>query len=138
MRFGEVFARARNGEAFFVEQALDFENGFDVFAAVKAMAGGSLHRLQRGNFLLPITQDECFGTRQAAYLADAEELLVWWIDSCWGGAGHLSGIVGFFLASFNPVRGPDSARRALELCCDPNFLPSAAKAALIFLLLRHG
>src|SRR5271163_3244296 len=34
----EMFARAGDGETFFVEQALDFENGFDVFAAVEAMA----------------------------------------------------------------------------------------------------
>ena len=34
----EIFTRAGNREAFFVEQALDLENRFDVFAPVEAMA----------------------------------------------------------------------------------------------------
>ena len=31
---GQMFPRASNGEPFFVKKALDFEDGFDVFAAV--------------------------------------------------------------------------------------------------------
>src|SRR6185437_9110881 len=42
---GQMAARSRDCEAFVVEQALDFEYGFDVFAAVHAMPAGALHRL---------------------------------------------------------------------------------------------
>jgi hypothetical protein len=68
----EMFARAGDGEALFIEQALDFENGFDVFAAIEAMAAGTLHRLQHGKFGFPIAQDEGLGGRQAADFADAK------------------------------------------------------------------
>jgi hypothetical protein len=68
----EMFARAGDGEALFVEEALDFENSFDVFAAVKAMAAGALYRLQHGKFGFPIAQDEGLCGRQAADFADAK------------------------------------------------------------------
>ena len=71
-----MFARAGDGESFLVQQALDFENGLDVFAAVEAMAVGALHRLQHGKFGFPVAQDEGLGGRQAADFADAEEALL--------------------------------------------------------------
>src|SRR5580692_1927368 len=68
----EMFARSGDRKTFFVEQAFDFENGLDVFAAVEAMAAGALHRLQHGKFGFPIAQDEGLGGRQAADFANAE------------------------------------------------------------------
>src|SRR5580704_2874774 len=70
--FFEVFARSGDRKTFVVEQALDFENGFDVFAAVEAMAAGTLHGLQHGKLGFPIAQDEGLGGGQAADFADAE------------------------------------------------------------------
>src|SRR5579864_1858165 len=73
---GQMAARSGDCEAFVVEQALDFEDGFDVFAAVHAVAAGALHGLQRGEFGLPVTQDERFGGGQSADFADAEKAFV--------------------------------------------------------------
>ena len=70
--FFKMFARAGDCKTFFVEQALDLENGFDVFAAVETMPAGTLYRLQHGKFSFPIAQDEGLGSRQAADLANAE------------------------------------------------------------------
>ena len=55
---GQMLAGANDGEAFVVEQALDFEDGFDVFATVEAMAAGTFYRLERGKFGFPVAQDE--------------------------------------------------------------------------------
>ena len=68
----EMFARAGDRKTFVVEQALDFENGFDVFAAIEAMAAGAFHRLEHGKFGFPIAQDEGLGGGQAADFADAK------------------------------------------------------------------
>src|SRR5580700_8223860 len=46
---GEMFAGTDDGETLFVEKPLDFENGFDVLAAIKAMSTGAFHGLKRGN-----------------------------------------------------------------------------------------
>src|SRR5579875_1041404 len=70
-----MFAGPRNGESFLVEEALDFENGLDVLAAVQALARGALHRLKRGKFGFPEAQNESLGARQAAHFADAEQTL---------------------------------------------------------------
>ena len=82
----EMFARAGDRKTLVVEQALDFENGFDVFAAIEAMAARALHRLQHGKFGFPIAQDEGLGSRQAADFADANRLF-----SCVSSMGAASG-----------------------------------------------
>ena len=56
----EVATSTRDGESFVIEEALDFKDGFDIFAAIHAMAAGAFHRLQRGEFSLPIAQNERF------------------------------------------------------------------------------
>ena len=57
---GEMFTRANDGETFIVEQALDFEDGFDVLATIETMAAGAFHRLERREFRFPVAQDESF------------------------------------------------------------------------------
>ena len=57
---GQMFAGANDGEAFVVEETLDFEDRFDVFAAVEAMAAGTFYRLKRGELRFPVAQDESF------------------------------------------------------------------------------
>ena len=66
-------ARARNGETFVVKETFDLENGFDVFAAIEAVTAETFHRLQRGKFGFPVTEDESFGRSEAADFADAEK-----------------------------------------------------------------
>ena len=72
---GKMLAGAGDRETFFVEEALDFENGFYVVAAVEAMAAGTFYGLQRRKFGFPVAQDEGFRRRQAADFADAEKAL---------------------------------------------------------------
>ena len=69
---GEMFAGTDDGETLFVEKPLDFENSFDVLAAIKAMSTGAFHGLKRGEFGLPVAQDESLCGGQAAHFADAE------------------------------------------------------------------
>ena len=68
-------ARAGDSEAFVVEQALNLENSFDVLAAIQAMATGAFHRLQRGEFGLPVTKNEGLGCCEPAHFTDAEKSL---------------------------------------------------------------
>src|SRR5271167_3055467 len=68
----EMFPCAGDCKTFVVEQALDLENRFDVFAAIEAMSAGTLHRLQHGKFGFPIAQDEGLSGRQPADFADAK------------------------------------------------------------------
>jgi hypothetical protein len=84
----EIFARAGYGEAFFVEQALDFEDGFDVFAAIEALAAGAFHRLERGEFGFPEAQDESLGGREAADFSDAEKSFFGERGGSVRGSGH--------------------------------------------------
>ena len=70
-----MFPGSRDGKTLLIEEALDFENGLDIFAAVEAMSAGALHRLQRGEFAFPEAQDESLGFRQTADFADAEQAL---------------------------------------------------------------
>jgi len=72
----KMFAGAGDRETFLVEKAFDFENGFDVVAAVETMSAGAFHRLQSWEFRLPVTQDEGLRSRQAAHFADAEKALL--------------------------------------------------------------
>src|SRR5712691_1839890 len=65
--------RAGDRETLVVEQPLDAEHGLDVLPPVQPVALGALHRLERGEFCLPIAQDKRFGRGQAADLADPEE-----------------------------------------------------------------
>jgi hypothetical protein len=55
-----MLAGADDGEAFVVEEALDFEDCFDVFATIETMAAGTFYRLERGKFRFPVAQDESF------------------------------------------------------------------------------
>ncbi len=73
---GEESAGASDGESFVIEQAFNFENRFDVFAAVEAVAAGAFHRLQCRKFRFPVAQHERLGRSKAADFADAEKRLV--------------------------------------------------------------
>lgn len=96
-----------DGKAFVIEQALDFKYGFDVFAAVQAMAAGALHRLQRGKFGFPVAQDEGLGRGEPADFADAEKRFfregrkVLRIR-CWSSAGHVYSYRRPILRGVNP------------------------------------
>src|SRR5271155_5266383 len=72
----QIFARARDREALVVQQPLDLEDDLDILAAIQAASVGSLHRLKRREFALPIAQDEGLRRSQAADFADAEQTLV--------------------------------------------------------------
>src|ERR1700751_5414111 len=90
----KMLAGTGDGETFFVEQAFDFKNGFDVVAAVEAMSAGTFHRLQRREFRLPVAQDEGLRGRQTAHFADAEKALLWKF-----GRGRISVILLFSVSS---------------------------------------
>jgi hypothetical protein len=85
----KMLAGASDGEAFLVEQAFDFENGFDVVATVEAVAAGTFHRLQRREFGFPVAQDEGLRSRQAAHFANAEKALLRKFGRGVGGASHM-------------------------------------------------
>jgi len=72
---GKVLARARDREALFIQQALDFEDGFDILAAIKTVAARAFYGLKRGEFGLPVAQDEGFRRGEAAHFSDAEKAL---------------------------------------------------------------
>jgi hypothetical protein len=88
-KIGEVFAGAGDCETFFVEQAFDFENGFDVVAAVEAVAAGTFYGLKRWEFGFPVAQDEGFRSRQAAHFTDAEKTLLRNFGRGVSGASHM-------------------------------------------------
>ena len=73
--FREMLSRASDRKTLFVEQALDFEDGLDIFATVEAVPAGAFHRLQRGKLGFPVAQHERLRRRQTAHLADAEKAL---------------------------------------------------------------
>ena len=68
----KMLSCAGNRESLFVKEALDFEDGLDILAAVEAVAARAFHRLERGEFGLPIAQDKSLRGRQAAHLPDAK------------------------------------------------------------------
>src|SRR5216684_122871 len=72
----EIPARARDGETFVVEQALDAEDHVHIILAVKPEAAGAFQRLEHGEFGFPVTKDERFQVRQAADFADAVEFFL--------------------------------------------------------------
>jgi hypothetical protein len=86
----EMFAGTDDGEAFVVEQALDFVDGLDVFAAIEAVAAGALDGLQHRKFGLPVAEDECLGVGDAAHFANTEESFFFHgvPFRSWGCAGH--------------------------------------------------
>jgi hypothetical protein len=84
----EMFARAGDGKTLFIEQALDFENGLNVFAAVEPMAAGTFYGLQRGEFGFPVAQDESLGGGEAADFANAEKALLRNRGRSLSGGGH--------------------------------------------------
>jgi len=85
----KMLAGAGDRETFLVEEALDFENGFDVVAAVEAMAAGTFYRLERRELGFPVAQDEGFRRRQTAYFADAEKALFRNLGSGMCGCSHV-------------------------------------------------
>src|SRR5262249_24786499 len=72
-RLAQMAPRAGNSEALVVEQPLNQQQCFDIFAAVEAASAGTLHRLQHGGFSLPGADDERVFGREGAYLPDAEK-----------------------------------------------------------------
>src|ERR1700735_1003572 len=91
---GKKPSGAGDGKSFVIEQAFNFENGFDVFAAVEAMAAGAFHRLQRGKFRFPVAKDESLGRGEAADFADTEKCIFREGGNvlrirCWSSAGHV-------------------------------------------------
>src|ERR1700735_4878193 len=85
---GEVPSRTRDCEPFLVEQPLDLENSFDIFATIQAMTARAFHRLQHGKFRFPVAQHESLCRRQPADFADAEETLLRNFMSCLRRACH--------------------------------------------------
>src|ERR1700730_5444614 len=69
----EVPARARDGESFIVEQALDAKDHVHVVLAIEAAATGALERLKHGKLSFPIAQHEGLQGRQPADVANAVE-----------------------------------------------------------------
>ena len=86
---GEMLARAGDCKPLFIEQTLDFEDGLDIFAAIKPMAAGTLYGLQRGEFGFPEAQDESLGGGEAADFADAEKALLRDRGRSLSGSGHV-------------------------------------------------
>jgi hypothetical protein len=70
-------ARAGEGVAFPVDEALDFESGFDVAATVEALAGSTFAGLELGELRLPEAQDVGFYATDAGDIADFEIETVW-------------------------------------------------------------
>jgi len=69
-------ARSGDSEALIVEQALDLEDRFDVFAAIEPVTAWAFYRLQRRKFGFPVAQNKGLGRGKAADFADAEKSLV--------------------------------------------------------------
>jgi hypothetical protein len=84
----EIFAGAGDGEAFFVEKALDLEHGLDVFSTVKALTARAFHRLEHGEFGFPEAQNEGFGGCEPADFSDAEKCLFGKRGRSLRGTGH--------------------------------------------------
>ena len=72
----EDLARAGNGVALVVEQALDAQRHFDVAAAVETLAGAALVGLELGKLALPEAQDVGWNVAEFGDFADAEVELV--------------------------------------------------------------
>ena len=72
----EKLAGTGDGVALVVEQAADLQCGFDVAAAVKALAGAALAGLELRELAFPEAQDERLDAEQTCGLADAEVELV--------------------------------------------------------------
>ena len=85
---GKMLAGTGDCKTLFVEQALDFENSFDIFAAVEAMPAGTFYRLKSGEFRFPVTQDESFRGREAADFTNAEKALLRDRGRSLRGSGH--------------------------------------------------
>jgi hypothetical protein len=63
---------AFDGEALFVEEVLDFEDEFNVLAAVEALVGTGFFGVKGGEFGLPEAEDVLFDAGETADIADAE------------------------------------------------------------------
>ena len=73
---GEMLAGTDNRKPFIVEKALNLKNRLNVLAAIQPMPAWAFYRLERGEFRLPIPQDESLCRSQAADFADAEQTLI--------------------------------------------------------------
>src|SRR5712664_1577071 len=72
----EIWARARDGESFIVEQPLDAEDHIHIILAVEATAPGAFQRLEHWEFRFPVAKHKRFQIRQAADFADAVEFFL--------------------------------------------------------------
>ena len=72
----EKFARALNGVALVVEQALDFEHQFHVLATIQAVSLAGFLGPERGELRLPEAQNIRLNSSKAADFADAKVQLV--------------------------------------------------------------
>ena len=68
----ESLAGAGDGSSLAVDQALDFQNQFNVAAAVEALAGSALGGLELGELRLPEAQDVGLEVDDAGYIANLE------------------------------------------------------------------
>ena len=68
----QILARAFDGIAVVVQQALDFQHQLHVLAAIQTMPFAGFLRPERGEFGLPEAQDVRLDSSQAADLTDAE------------------------------------------------------------------
>src|SRR5262249_55802744 len=72
----KLLARARDSEAFLVQEFLDSQHSFYVLAAVHALPGVALDRLQLRKFCFPKAQNVCGQVAEVRNLSDAEVELV--------------------------------------------------------------
>lgn len=72
----EMFAGAFDGEALLVEEAFDFEDEFDVFAAVLALVGAGFFGAEAVELGFPIAEDVGFNAGEAGDLAYFEIELI--------------------------------------------------------------
>src|SRR4029079_10627018 len=72
----QLLSRSRDGESLVVQQLLDAQYGFDLFAAIHALAGAAFHRLQLRELGFPKTQHVGRQLAKRGDLANSEIQLV--------------------------------------------------------------
>jgi hypothetical protein len=75
-------AGAGDGVALVVEEGFYAEGGFDVAAAVEALAGAAFVGFELGEFALPEAEDVGGNVAETGYFADAEVELVGYLRGC--------------------------------------------------------
>ena len=73
----QLLAGAGDGETFFIQELLDLENSFHIFAPVHALSGAALHRLELRELRFPEPKNVSRQAAEVRNLADAEVELVW-------------------------------------------------------------